>query len=445
MAERAAQPASASTAAEHVLWEFATGLTWADVPAAVQRRLAWLTLDLATVSVAARELPSVAIAADYASSVHAGIEATALLDGRGLAAPGAAFANGVLANALDFDDGHRITKGHPGAIVIPAALAAAESRGASCEEFLLAALIGYEVAIRAGIELHGREVEYHASGAWGSLGAAVACARLFGMDADRLAHAVNIAEYHAPIAHMSRAVTDPAMTKDAVGWGSFMGMSAALLAEAGFTGLRSQGLDALDVASLGRDWQVLDVYVKPYPCCRWSQQALDGALALLPQLGDREITTVEIHTFAAADWLSTRRPETTEEMQYSMVWPVAVALSAGRFGAPEALPSAIDARTEAIAATTRVVIDPQLDAEFPARRLSRLVVRTTDGSVFNSGVVEAPGEPGSDGWEDVVAAKAEHHLGTGPVSISAPRPPVGNLAGRTLEQLIAVLTYGVDR
>ena len=54
---------------------------------------------------------------------------------------------------------------------------------------------------------------------------------------------------------MSRAVTDPAMTKDAVGWGSFMGMSAALLAEAGFTGLRSQGLDALDVASLGRDWQ----------------------------------------------------------------------------------------------------------------------------------------------------------------------------------------------
>ena len=80
-----------------------------------------------------------------------------------------------------------------------------------------------------------------------------------------------------------------------------------------------------------------------------------------------------------------------------------------------------------------------------ADHLTRLVVRATDGSAFDSGVVEAPGEPGSDGWEGVVAAKAEHHLGTGPVSISAPRPPVGNLAGRTLEQLIAVLTYGVDR
>jgi 2-methylcitrate dehydratase PrpD len=445
VAERAAQPSASSTGAEHVLWEFATGLTWADVPPAVQRRLAWLTLDLATVSVAARELPSVAIAARYASQVHAGAEATALLDGRRLAAPGAAFANGVLANALDFDDGHRITKGHPGAIVIPAALAAAESRGASCEEFLLAALIGYEVAIRAGIELHARELEYHASGAWGSLGAAVACARLYGLDADRLGHAVNIAEYHAPIAHMSRAVTDPAMTKDAVGWGSFMGMSAALLAEAGFTGLRSQGLDAFDVASLGRDWQLLDVYVKPYPCCRWSQQALDAALALHPQLADRGIAAVEIHTFAAADRLSTRRPETTEEMQYSMVWPVAVALSAGRFGAPEALPSAVGPRTEAIAATTRVVVDPQLDAAFPARRLSRLVVHTADGSVFDSGVLEAPGEAGSGGWEGVVATKAEHQLGTGPVSISVPRPPVGTLAGRTHEQLIAVLTYGVDQ
>ena len=189
-----------------------------------------------------RELPSVAIAADYASQVHGGADATALLDGRRLAAPGAALANGVLANVLDFDDGHRITKGHPGAMVIPAALAAAESRGATANEFLLACLIGYEVAIRAGIELHAREADYHASGAWGSLGAAVACARLSGWTPMRLGHAVDIAEYHAPIAHMSRAVTDPAMTKDACGWGAFIGMSAALLAEAGFTGLRSQGL-----------------------------------------------------------------------------------------------------------------------------------------------------------------------------------------------------------
>lgn len=435
----------ADRAPERVLWEFASGLTLADVPAEVQRRLAWLMLDMAVAVVVARDLPAVAIAADYASAVHAGDQATALYDGRRLAAPGAAFANGLLGNSLDIDDGHRVTKGHPGAITIPVAMAAAESRGASCEEFLLAALIGYEVAIRAGIELHAREVEYHASGAWGALGAAVACARLFGLDSARLAHAVNIAEYHAPIAHMSRAVTDPAMTKDAVGWGAFMGMSSALLAEAGFTGLRSQGLDALEVDSLGHRWQLLEVYVKPYPCCRWSQQALDAALAIHAQLGSRAIESVEIQTFEAATWLSTRRPVTTEAMQYSAVWPVAVALSAGRFGAPEAMPVAVDSQVEAIAAVTRMVVSPELDAQFPARRLSRLIVRAADGTKLDSGVVEAPGEPGSDGWEDVVAAKATRHLGISDATISRPQPPPGVLAGRTRDQLIDLLTYGLDR
>ena len=186
------------------------------------------------------------------------------------------------------------------------------------------------------------------------------------------------------------------------------------------------------------------MYVKPYPCCRWSRRR-STARSHFVRNSVSEIAAVEIHTFDAADWLSTRRPETTEEMQYSLVWPVAVALSDGRFGALEALPSAVDARVEAIAGTARVVVDPQQDAEFPARRLTRVIVRTTDGSVFDSGVVEAPGEPGSDSWEGVVTAKADHHLGAGPASISAPRPPLGNLAGRSLDRLIAVLTYGLDR
>ena len=54
-------------------------------------------------------------------------------DGRRLSASGAAWANGVLANVLDFDDGHRLTKGHPGAVVIPAALAAAQRADATAD------------------------------------------------------------------------------------------------------------------------------------------------------------------------------------------------------------------------------------------------------------------------------------------------------------------------
>ncbi len=425
------------------LWEFVSGLRWADVPVPVRRHLAWLTADVAAVSVAARDLPSVSIAADYASAVHAGTESTSLLDGRRLAAPGAAFANAALANSLDLDDGHRITKGHPGAMVVPAALAVAEARNCSCEELLLAILIGYEVAIRAGVELHTRERSYHASGAWGSLGVAAACGRLMGLDRARLAHAINITEYHAPIASMTRAVTDPAMTKDAVGWGAFLGVSSALLAEAGYTGLSSEGLPHIDVASLGTDWAVESIYVKRYPCCRWSQPAIDAALALRPQFDPEQVADIEVRAFAAATTLSDRRPQTSEEMQYSLTWPLAVALDLGRFGAAEAISTDVSERTVRLAGLVRVAGDEQLDREFPARRLSRVIVTLRDGSRFDSGVTETDGEPGDAEWEPIVAAHVREHLGIQNPAVSQLRPPVGNLGERELGQLIDVLTWGL--
>jgi len=99
--------------------DFVTGLTWAELPEAVRRKVGFLLLDLLAVMVAGRPAPAARIAADYASVAHGGDAATSLLDGRRLSGPGAALANGVLANVLDNDDGHRLTKGHPGAVVIP--------------------------------------------------------------------------------------------------------------------------------------------------------------------------------------------------------------------------------------------------------------------------------------------------------------------------------------
>ncbi len=129
---------------------FSRALRLDDVPLHVRRQLARLLLDHAAVCEAGRHAPAARIAADHATEAHGGDSATALLDGRRLSAPGAAWANGVLANALDYDDGHRLTKGHPGAIVIPAALAIAEAVDATVDELFEAILVGYEVAVRAG-------------------------------------------------------------------------------------------------------------------------------------------------------------------------------------------------------------------------------------------------------------------------------------------------------
>jgi 2-methylcitrate dehydratase PrpD len=423
---------------------FASELRWEEVPEPVRRQIALLLLDSAAVIEAGRPAPAARIAADHASEVHGGDAATALLDGRRLSVSGAAFANGVLANVLDYDDGHRITKGHPGAMVIPAALAVAESVEASATEFLEALLVGYEVAIRAGILLHEREAQYHASGAWGSLGVAVASGRLLGLDAPRLRHAVGIAEYHAPIALMTRAVADPAMTKDTCGWGGLIGTSAALLAQRGLTGLDSEFMQTAADLGLGERWEVLELYVKPYPCCRWSQPGIDAALRLRPD--PARIESVVVRTFAAADLLSRRRPTDTEEMQYSLVWPIATALARGRFGVEEVLGGFDDPLVARIAERIRVEVDPELTSAFPARRLTELEVVSSDGTTARSGTIEAEGEPHTAGWEDVVAGKVLRFLDPEvalPLALM-PTPPAASVSGRSRCELMRLLAFGLD-
>jgi 2-methylcitrate dehydratase PrpD len=391
--------------------EFIRDLRWADVPGPVREHVRLLLADLAVVCVAGRPAPASALAADYASAVHPGDEATALLDGRRVGAVGAAWCNGVLANVLDYDDGHRLTKGHPGAVVIPAALAAAQLADATHEELLAAVVVGYEIAIRAGVALHARDDGYHASGAWGGLGAAAAAARLLGLDAEQTRHALGLAEYHAPIAHIMRSVAQPAMTKDACAWGASVGVSSALMAAGGFTSVDAAFLDE-DAGDLGTAWRLEELYLKAYPCCRWSQGAIRAALQARgdERLAAGDVEAVTIRTFAAADALAKVLPTTTEEAQYNLVWPVATVVGTGDFTVGDVLGPWDDDDVASVMAATRVEIEPELTAAFPARRLTAVEIGLRDGRRLTAGPLEARGEPGADDWAQVVAAKVAAHV-----------------------------------
>src|SRR6056297_1975522 len=103
--------------------------------------------------------------------------------GRGRTGPpaGAAFLNGGLGNVLEMDDIHRTSILHPGPVVIPAALAAAESQGASAEAFLDAVVRGYEATIRIGESVGpGHYAQWHNTATCGPFGAAVAACGLMG-------------------------------------------------------------------------------------------------------------------------------------------------------------------------------------------------------------------------------------------------------------------------
>jgi 2-methylcitrate dehydratase PrpD len=412
------------------LTDFVTGLQLEEVPEAPRRRLELLLADLAAVCVSGRPAPASRIAVEYAQAVHPGDQATTLLDGARVGALGAAWANGVLANVLDFDDGHRLTKGHPGAMVIPGALAAAQLADAGVEELLAAIAVGYEVAIRAGIALHDRDDGYHASGAWGAIGVAAASARLLGLDAQATVHALGLAEYHAPIALIMRSVAEPAMTKDACAWGAWLGLSSALLASRGFTSVPPQVLDAAQLDDLGTAWRVEEVYVKPYPCCRWSQGAIRaaGEAAGVRALVADEVQRVVVRTFAAADALAKVAPTSTEEAQYNLVWPVATVLARGDFGVPDVLGPWDDPATAALADRTEVQVDAELTAAFPARRLAAVTVQLRSGETLAAGPLEAHGEPDDPEWSHVVAAKVTRAID--PTRDLSPPP-----AGRRLRDL----------
>lgn len=377
-------------------------IRFATAPPAVQRRLGALALDLAAVCEAGRVVPVARIALSHGAATGAGDQATAILDGRRLSSPAAAWANGVLANALDLDDGHSLAKGHPGACIWPAALAAAEATGATVGDLFDAALLGYEVSIDIAIRQHSECAAYLASGSWGAVGAAAAAGRLLGLSDGDLAAALAIANYHRPAAPIMQSVAAPSMLKDAIGWGAATGVHAALLALAHY-----RAPSKLPTTGTGK-WRVMDCYVKRHPSCRWGHGAIEAALGLHREgnFEAGEIGAIRIRCFAAAAAVARRLPSTTEEAQYSIVWPVAVALAHGRFGVEDVLDGIADRQARRLVDLCEVVVDPVFDQRFPDERWLAVEVNLADGRRLSSPPTQARGEPADPGWEQIVAEKA---------------------------------------
>ncbi|MEK7862908.1 MAG: MmgE/PrpD family protein, partial [Chloroflexota bacterium] len=150
-------------------------------------------------------------------------------------APWAALANGTSAHSIEMDDVTTESSLHPGVPVIPAALALAQERGASAIAFLEAVVTGYEVVMRVGNALGGANAYgrgFHPTGVAGAFGAAVAAARVLGLDADGAARAMGIAGTMA--SGSLEYLSDGAWTKRLnPGWAALRGLVAAELAAAG--------------------------------------------------------------------------------------------------------------------------------------------------------------------------------------------------------------------
>ena len=381
--------------------EFTLGTQWEDLPEPVKHQSKRCLLDGLGALLAGTQTPVAELVSSYAQENHAGDGATLLGSGARVSLLGAALVNGTAANALDIDDGYRLIKGHPGACVLPVALAAAEATGCSGRAFLTALVVGYEVGIRAGLIRHAVSETYHASGSWGAIAGAGVGGKLFGSDAQTIRHAMGTAEYHAPIAPMMKGIQTPSMGKDSIAWGCVVAMSSALMAQKGFTGIRPLFEDAPDpswIDDLGGTYEILNLYFKPYSACRWAQPAIEGALKIVRdhRLSTEQIQRIRVQTFAEAAAMEESYPETTEAAQYSLAFPLAVALLDGEVGPRQVLPPRIhglDVRS--MMDKVHVVPEPRFQDVFPAEALAEVHIETRGGETFSSGVASARWEPPS--------------------------------------------------
>jgi len=188
------------------------------------------------------------------------------------------------------------------------------------------------------------------------------------------------------------------MLKDGSGWGALAGVSAAYLAAAGFTGAPALLVEETHEAlwtDLGRRWAILEQYFKPYPVCRWAQPAVEAVASLIGEgIAPERIAEIEIRTFAEGVRLGTKPPQTTEEAQYALGFPLAALLVRGRLGADEIMAEALDdAAIRALASRIRLVEDTGLSARFPAERIAVATLTLDDGTVRTSAPTPARGDP----------------------------------------------------
>ena len=324
-----------------------------------------------------------------------------LFDGRAASPLGAGLAAAMTIDSCDSHDGHVLTKGHVGVTVLPALLALAQLRpDMDGREFITSFVLGYEIGTRAGIALHASASDYHSSGAWNALAAAALTARLRSLSPQQTREALGIAEYHGPRSQMMRCIDHPSMVKDGSGWGCMAGLSAGFLAQRGFTGAPALTLEQPDAQAcwgdLGIRWRIMGQYFKPHPVCRWAHPAIDAALSLkrAHAFSSEEIISVRVRTFHPATRLAHARPATTEEAQYSLPFPVALALKYGVVNFPDLHGDGLqDAEVLRLSQLVFVEEQAEFSARFPGGRIADISVDLSDGRCLRSGPTQALGSP----------------------------------------------------
>jgi 2-methylcitrate dehydratase PrpD len=393
---------------------FAAKLRFDDIPPPVLRRAEDLLLDWFGSALAGKGAHPVQAIESFAARMGPREGSSEVLISRRATSPlFAAMVNAAASHYAEQDDVHNGSVFHPAAVVFPAALAVAQSIGASGRELLAAVVAGYEVGIRVG-EFLGRSHYriFHTTGTAGTVAAAAAAGRLLGLSPEQMLHAFGSAGTQAAgLWEFLRDAADSKQLHTAKAAGD--GLMSAYLAQDGFTGARrilegEQGMAAgmssdADPAKLtdrlGERWTLAETSFKFHSSCRHTHPAADALLQVITrhELRADQIVKVVAHVHQGAiDVLGpVVDPRTVHQSKFSMGTVLGLIAHFRSAGLKEFDTAYDDPRIAAFRARVAMQLDEEVDTAYPARWIGKVTVVTMDGRVLEGRVDEPKGDPGN--------------------------------------------------
>ena len=326
----------------------------------------------------------------------------------------AAFANGAMAHALDYEDTFDPALVHPNAAVVPAALALAESRaGVAGSDLLRAIATGADLTCRLGLAIEGRERPGMGTRFMcGAFGATAAAGRLLGLSAEELVHAFALVMFQGSFNGEAMSYASSHMRAVREAFAAKAGIVAAMLAKAGvrafdrpfegqygFFGLSADGYDPAAFDGLGREFLGVEVSFKPWPSCRGTHAYVEAALALKAEhaFGAAAIERAETVVSPFFRSLSEpperkRRPQTAIDAKFSIPYTLAVALHDGKVGLDAYRPDRLEDESLRALADR---IDHRVEERWTTQEATRgiLSLRLRDGRAFTRSIAAPLGHP----------------------------------------------------
>ncbi len=447
------------------LAEFIHDITWEQLPERVQKTAALRVLDLVSVAAGAAndelvEAAKGALGAVSGCRMSDQQEAGGQMkeadakdgfvsvwgDARKYPLATAAMLNAMLAHTLELDDVHTASKTHGSASLIPAAWSCAEYLEKSGKDFLLAVVCGYETVNRVGmafgVSAH-RNRGWHATATCGVFGCAAACAKLLDLSVDQIISALGMAGTQSSgvwaflgdgsnckILHPARAAAD--------------GIEAAFLAKAGMTGpehifeAKDGGLlyamsDGGDVSKLsqglGEVYEILNMDMKPYPCCRSAHCAIDGIFEVRRQMLEeradnketlitlaKQIRVIEIDTYLVgykqcAVSEGCLHPKTILDAKFSTPYSVAAAFLYGTVGMRQFEPEVVfDPTVQSLLEKVTVRPADRFTEQYPKHWGCHVRVTMQDGRVYEAEITDPSGSVARPLSEEQAMKKAKEFL-----------------------------------